>query len=282
MILPVHEFECRIRFSPVVLQTTQRTALVDLVSDHVVDALRSEPACELQELNIDINRKEFIEFSRGREDTYLSVGFDNPQYHFSLLVGPTTIVLSKQRNTLSSLVNTASLLERLCSTLFPESADESVQAFSLYPTMGRRVYDVRFTWKNYLTLGSRLSSEEEANNLDILPNLLKWDHPPGSPDAPLERLIGSGSVLRGDVTVGATRTIAGRPRQVWCTFEAPHNVTRKEVDVTTSYRVGQSDCPLEPGDLRDFRTPFLYFYRDIVLNGLFMSFFKDIAIEGRL
>jgi hypothetical protein len=59
--------------------------------------------------------------------------------------------------------------------------------------------------------------------------------------------------------VGFMKTINGRRRSLWVSYEGPWNVTGKDINVTTTYRLGEPESPLLPVALLDFRTPFVDF-----------------------
>ena len=76
--------------------------------------------------------------------------------------------------------------------------------------------------------------------------------------------------------------INNRLREMWFEYEGPWNVTQRDIDITLVYRMGGTGTTLEDTDLRDFRTPLEYFYRDLALKEVFAGLFADCEVQGRI
>jgi hypothetical protein len=192
--------------------------------------------------------------------------------------------MMKRATTLQDLLLTCRIFVAIARRLFPVStSEEEVDASVTFDAVGISLHPVRisFGWVHHLVLGTRLGDEIEATNSELLMKMMRLGPESDSPPRPLDSLA-PGAIRRGDVNLGYTKELAGRPRQLWIGYEGPWNVTGKDVDISTVYRLGESDSPMEARDLLDFRTPFIAFFRDEILNGFFADLFGAVNIAARL
>jgi hypothetical protein len=282
LMLPLNEFSYTLQYVPVHLEPEQRRHAVNIVTNIVVSALSTEPECALTNLSVlPASAREPT-----ADESYFTLNFANPVYDFGIQMGPQAFTMVKRATTLQDLLLTSRLFAAIAEQLFPvqpETVNDGDPMVPPFAAAGIRLqpFRISFSWIHHLVLGTRLGTELEATNSELLTKLLRLGNDSGSSVEPLSSLS-SGAIRRGDVNLGFTKELAGRPRQLWYSYEGPWNVTGKDVNVATTYRVGEADCPMEAADLLDFRTPFIEFFRNEVLNGFFADLFESANVEARL
>jgi hypothetical protein len=282
LALPIYRFTYEVRYVPILLQQPERRVLGNIVRASVVEALRAQPECELSALEIEVNQSENIESTSEIEAAYVTVVFRNPVFHFAIQVGPSRFRITKERCTLADLLHTVRLFSVITSRLFADDGGTTASLTTIGLT--EHVFRLNVAFEHHLVLGRLLSNETiEIRNLDLFKKLARVDmgNPPiASPEAPLAALQPD-VIYRGDLTFGFRKKIRNRSREMWITYEGPWNVTQKDIDIRTSYRVGEGETSMERGDLYDFRTPFIDFFRDLVLKRFFADLFDNIEVTGR-
>ena len=263
-------------YVPVLLEPDERVQAINLVTDAVIKGLSLEPECSLSALRVSANREANVDVGDDNDGSYFSVRFGNPVFDFLVQMGPTTFRIAKVSSTLQNLVLTTPLLAEITRQLFAAGPAHGFAAAGI----NLNIYRSNFSWEHRLVLGRHLADESEATNVEVLGRLARLA-PAAGGDSALEA-FGTEGIVRGDVSLGFNRIIAGRRRQVWLNYEGPYNVTRKDVDMRVTYRLEDPNAPIQSiEDLVDFRTPFLEFYRDLVLKTLYRDLFKDIEVTGR-
>jgi hypothetical protein len=283
--LPLYEFTYSLQYVPLSISPEQRTAALAHTVNCVVDALKVEPDCELTSLRVSVNKADAIEMGDNSEPPYFGIGFASPVFDFSCQLGPSVLEFQKTRTTLPNLLLTTRILTRVCQRLFPATDATAATAaanFEEHTSIALQPVRLTFSWAYQLALGARLSDGEETTNLGALNKLARLEVPAGSnpQEYPLAGLEMEG-IQRGDVTIGFTKTLNDRKRMGWIRYEGPWNITRKDVDLRFSYQVGSTVAPMEAGDLGDFWTPFVAFYRDEILRKFMGQLFGDTAVTVR-
>jgi len=276
--LPVYDFEYRVRFVPVVLGEKEQATLFNQVRQVVVQALKSEPQCDLAALQtvLSPNSDAMTSKSDG-ENIYFAIVFTNPVFDFRLRVGPTTLLFEKQNTTQQNLLHTVRLFSLIMSGLFPPpvASGGGLQPFDA-AGITSNIYRVAFRFEHHLELGDTFANQEPATNTGVLEKLLRLK------SGVIPEGIQPDPIWRGDVTLAFGKAIDGRLRELWFEYEGPWNVTQRDVDITLSYRMGGAGTTLEDTDLRDFRTPLMSFYRDLILKDLFAGLFADCEVRSRV
>lgn len=279
LMLPLAEFSYIFEYVPLALEPGQRRYAQMVVTDAVVEALRTEPECSLTALRVVTS----TEGNADHGDNYFGISYTSPVFNFMIQMGPTSVQMAKARSTLQNLLLTSRLFAQIANALFPV-AEAGERGPSPFEEAGVHINGVRlsFAWSHNLVLGVHLGNEREANNVELIEQLLRLGGGASGRDVrqPLSG-VDPGAIRRGDINLGYTKELAGCPRQLWFSVESPWNVTQKDVDILVIYRLGESDSPLKGVDLCDFRTPFIAFYRDEVLKGFFSELFADIEVAGR-
>lgn len=277
--LPIYEFSYSLQYVPVHLEPEHRRHAANIVTNAVVSALSVEPDRSLTSFSIQTNPNE-----PSADEGYFSINYTSPVYDFGISMGPSAFTMMKRAASLQDLLLTCRIFVAIAQQLFSVHArPEDGQADLPFAAVGIDLLPVRisFGWVHHLVLGTRLGDEIEATNSELLIKLLRLGPDAGSPPHPLDSLS-PGAIRRGDVNLGYTKELAGRPRQLWIGYEGPWNVTGKDVDFSTVYRLGESDSPMKPSDLVDFRTPFIEFFRDEILNGFFADLLGAVNVAARL
>jgi hypothetical protein len=280
LMLPLNEFSYTLQYVPVHLEPEHRRHAANIVTSAIVSALSTEPERSLTSLSVLTNQEE-----PAADEAYFTVSYTSPVYDFGVKMGPNAFAMMKVATTLQDLLLTSRIFVAIARRLFPiqlEGGDgNSIELPFIAAGIDLQPVRISFSWLHHLVLGTRLGNEIEATNSELLTKMLRLGSDSESSLQPFSSLS-PGAIRRGDVNLGFTKELAGRPRQLWYGYEGPWNVTGKDVNMSTVYRLGESDSPMEPRDLLDFRTPFIEFFRDEVLNGFFADLFASVNVEARL
>jgi hypothetical protein len=278
LTLPVAGFEYQLQYVPMFLDNEQRGHALNVVTRAVVDTLRPEPDTTLTSLRVTTNPANDVQTHEDREDVYFYLTYPGPVYDFQIQMGPTTLRISKRRTTLQSLLLTTRLWSNVLQRLFaPVETDAPTFADA---RIGFHFIRLTLDWKHELTLGAHLGDEIEATNVELLEELVRLDSGPSGQTSALGSL-GAVNILRGDVNLGFEKELAGRSRQLWVKYDGPWNVTHKDLDLKATYRIGDRGDSILKTDLYDFRTPFVAFYRDLVLGAFSKELFRNVEVVGR-
>ncbi|MGD1092212.1 MAG: hypothetical protein ABSB35_09490 [Bryobacteraceae bacterium] len=150
-----------------------------------------------------------------------------------------------------------------------------------------RIHSFSFSFEHRLRLGAHIAEQDrETSNTELIERLMRvgaTDHRGTHPerDAPLLSLNAEG-VYRGDLQISVEKTFGQMIRNIWVDFKAPFNAAQKDVDLRLSYTCGAGRGQINAGDLTDWTTPVVSFYRDIILRRFLPALFYDIEIEPRL
>jgi hypothetical protein len=266
LLLAVSQFTYTLQYVPVFLDADQQKQVANLMNEFIVPSLQDEPECQLYALNVET----------GLDDSYFAITFGNPVFDFMLQMDPTTITIAKQRTTVRNLLLTAKIMQRISTKLVKNQVDSKyVFAPFGFPL---RIIRVAFTWSYNLVLGTHRQDDTEATNDELFSKLARLRG--GDAELPLAKLT-DGAIKRGDVSVHYGKMLNDKRRNLWMNYEGPWNVTRKDIDLAVGYRMGESGSPFEPGDLTDFYTPFVSYWRDEILRGFFQQLFANCNVSNR-
>jgi len=290
-VLPIHEFCYEVRYVPISPKEAHLHELADLISGAVVATLRGRPGAELSALSlgpaVPQDRGEPAG-SEAQETAFFTVLYGGPVYDFLVQMGPTTFRVSKQRTTLSELVNTVPIMEEISRRVMPHAAAAAgdTPPSCLETLLANRFHRVIFSFRHSLTLGAHLSQHsQEATNTEILERLLRLSPAAGATNqdhsAPLWAL-GAEGIRRGGVKLSMVRSFNGRKRSIWIDYTGWYNITMKDFDIDVQYRCDDPVAPVHGAELLDWNTPFQDFYLELVLNNLMPNLFFDVAVQPKM
>lgn len=151
-----------------------------------------------------------------------------------------------------------------------------------------KIHRVVFAFNHQIRLRNyMMEPSKQAINTEIIHKLIRTSFPIPLNGNHLERdfplaALNPDPIVRGDIVLCFTKTLASRTRSLWINIQAPHNVTQQDIDLDFSYRTGEGLAVYQEEDLRDWQTPIIDFYRDIVLIRLMPALFFGIQIEPRI
>ncbi|MFI9264258.1 hypothetical protein ACIG5C_07740 [Streptomyces werraensis] len=281
--LPVQEFTFRITYVPILLPHEIREIVAARMTDITVEGLTAEPACDLTALHVEVNESATIKSGISKEDPYMRVIFPHPVFDFSMYMGPTMFLITKTNSSMEDLVHTVKLLEPIVKNLLSAEEDGGQKGPLAAAGIPGKALEVSLTFEHGIRLGKRLGRAEEASNLMLFKKLARLDlTEPEKPELTPLAAVQPDTIKRGDVTLIFTKNIKHRARRIRIQYEGPWNVTHRDVDLGVSYRMGGHTAPLKPEDLHDLKTPFLDFYRDLILKRFFDDLFYDVEVTGRV
>ncbi|MFJ4559062.1 hypothetical protein ACIP4Q_23635 [Streptomyces massasporeus] len=278
-VLPIRSFAYRIQYVPTLIPPEDRDDVFNIVNSAVVSALQTEPLTDLTALRVSGSTMGDVRQEAESEDQYFTIHYGHPTFDFAVQMGPTTFVIAKQRTNMENLLHTVRLFALIASRLIPAPEAKGSQSFNNVG-ISEKIHKVSFTFNYEVSLGEQLSTNEDINNLKLLDRLARIPPSEKSATSPLVALQPD-AITRGDISVFMSKTIKHRPRTILVSYEGPWNVTQKDVDLEFSYRMGGPTSPMQEWDVRDFRTPFEDFYRQLILKRLFVDLFSDAALIGR-
>lgn len=280
-VLPLSRFSITCSFPKKVLDTGSNLILLGLIRDAVVSVVRDLPDIGLQS----ISTQPGSGGDRGDvsdEHVYATVACQSPVYDFIIGVTPTQIQVAKGNCSLQNLVLTLPIIAQIVDLLIPihETPGSLVDAMQVRD----EIYRVEYRFDHQLSVQNKITDEgTELSNIDLMKKMIVLDLPSGeSPEyrAPLAAL-NADLIRRGDMTLAFEKELAGRTRTMWINFEGPWNVTQRDFDFEVFYRMGEGNSTFELGDVHDFDTPFIEFYRDLMLKRLLSDLVFDMNIVGR-
>ena len=285
-LLPVRRFDFIVEFVEIVPGEEQVRRLANLLDRAVVESLKGRPDCPMYAL-----RHRTQQSRKNEEQPRLhGITLDAPVYDFGVVLDTDSLSLVKLNSSLEDLILTVPIFEDICTRLFSPTAsghDEHPDRLTDLLGLGGGVgliHRVLFTFDQRMRLGTHMTdSMRQARNTELLNRLLRTAAAGGDEPhtAPLG-VLRPETIWRGDVTLAFSAALGKeeRKRSVWIEYKGPYNVTQRDVNLEFQYRCGVGDAHFEERDLLDWETPFLAFYRDIVLKKFMPAFFHDVNVVG--
>lgn len=281
LLVPIQEFRITINYNEIYLQQAEQVVLRNILARALYSAATGFDEISPGDFVFGI-RELPNEQLEDIEPAYAWGGLQIPVYGCGVQIGPRTTQITKPRTSVTHLLQSLNFMRRVLGALIPPQPidDCFADAFGLRDRFHRTYFSFDFR----LALGENLLNRAKpTSTVEIAKRLMRLGLTPGArtSEAPLGAL-NFDRVIRADSSVIANRDFGDVTRQLAFSINCPYNVLQKDIDITASVRTGFTGAPFAIGDIHDFETPILLFYRDLVLGQLFEDLFSDYAIEARL
>jgi hypothetical protein len=288
-IIPVWSFTYDVQYVPTMIDQARLGKVMNIVASAVVESIKDIEGCPLSAIRMTPGTVESPSEEEG-EKAYFTIANETPVYDFALQTGPRTFRLTKLRSSLDDLIVTVPIFYNICQQLFSEIGGLDRDSNPLPPLIdlldvSDRLHTVRFSFEHRLRLGSHIAEQSrEVMNTELIERLIKTtpfdrqQHP--ERDAPFLALNAE-AVRRGDVTLAVEKSFGDKKRNIWVNFEAPMNIKQKDVDIRFDFSCGEGGASITTADLTDWMTPFVQFYRDLILQRFLPALMYDITFQPR-
>ncbi|HEX9995132.1 MAG TPA: hypothetical protein VGB14_19565 [Acidimicrobiales bacterium] len=273
-LLPLKTFHFTISFLPLFASAADRERLAGKLLHAAAGVVEPHPYCELRSLRAEVGS------GVTDEAPWAVMALENPMYGFLMNLYRDRLVLTKGRHQIRELVESLDLIRSVLWNLFPTGPDgQYVTAEHSLIAMGFTPTRVTATLNQTIHLGTRIGNEaDDVKNPTIFARLARIGDDPKFKAA--FDVLQMEDILRGDIKVGFNKEVAGSTRQCWVTFEAPWNVTQRDIDMKFELSTGDKDAPLRPVDLADLSAPVMGFYKSLILQRFFPALFGDVNVAG--
>lgn len=292
-IQPLSMYHCFIDYVSVLPTPEIQQILPNFISSAVIKAIEVVKDCPKSSLSMEIGDTSIEKgFTSDKELNFIRITNSSPVYDFQLTIGNKGIELAKANTSLSDLISTIPIFNKLFEILFNPTQENSGEVVppSLIDVLGinGRIIRIGHAFQNKLSVINHIASKNKmASTVELTKKLTLTSLSPlpgisfQEQNCPIGAL-GPEELKRNDTTLCFTKTFDSKKREVWLIIKHPTNIKQQDLDLRFDYRIDEDTESIENENLFDFKTPFIDFYRDLILNRFMPNYMYDINFETRL